>query len=900
MVGSRDTGDAVGPTTATLSDVGQLVRYAARDGRESLARAVALIEAGSDERGLVHWTRECGRALEEYERVGRALDGEEVDRLDRVAGPAGRAFRLLSRVLRSLGKGDDALACALSAVNLAAWSEEGPACVDLALALVADLDAADSSLVLKGRQADILVRRCVADPTLAPPAFDAVESLVRHRGDFAEEHLALLGSIARRASGTDALAGLVPLLTAMLPADEAVADEANRLFAAARWDDPGSVSDEVLRRFMVLAVGTERARRGLEPRAAAGAAAARWATWSFDYPPFRRAVPIGRSAEREGNPDEMLLTVVHETIHVLSMASGLGICVAALRTALLEVELGLWHSVGFDDPEALGSVGVAPLSGGDLDALARAEAALEISRKLQILQDVWAPWLEGIAVFGELGASSADDDFNSLLTNLLMNLSDGLATRRMIEGESKEIITADAAIEERQAEAEEVYARAIRNQTSARLITLLTCDSERYLAGYVAARAVVASWRDTYPGPVDAQMAFRVLLHATRFGTADAVPDLGLPPADFRDQAIAGLAGWVSRLAKVSAEELAQFDRPAASRRSLEWRHGRLIDRTGDGDSADAELRETLAARRSQALRGVGGPDGVPMFSELILARAAILPLGQARCPFWLAPAERRLFLLLCTNEEDPRAERPPRHELVSPPLTEGQVAALEREMRARRDSRMLVTRVANLHDGGNEEQASLAGLHYLLFSYGDWLHVQPAGIATDADADRVLSPPVDVAERVRPNPILDFESEMTAEGRDGARRTLDWVRSVEDWSVGGEIVDAGERPARVAELAAEVLAGSRGEAAAASAALLELVGPDLPADLGRRGLKLLESRDLTWVEEVADVLAASSRGPVDSDFMDDWGEEASRSIGPLLVRGEHGWDVNSIGTEER
>jgi hypothetical protein len=900
LTGNRDKGDGSRPTTARLSSLGQLVTFAISDGRESLDRAMAWVDTEAEQRGLIHWTEECARTLGDFEHVGSALAGEGVDQLDGVAVAASRSFRLLSRVLRSLGKRDDALACALSAVNLAAWSDEGPACVDLALELLADLDDADNSLVLKARQADILVRRCVADPTLVLPAFDAVESLVRHRDDFASEHLPLLLSVAERAEATGVLTGIAPVLAAMLPTDDAVADQANLLFSSVRWVAPGSVSHEVSDRFIALGVSVERARMSLEQQDDADAAAAKWATWSFDYPPFRRAVPLGRSAEREVNPDEMLLTIVHETIHVLSMMSGVGVCVAALRAALLEIELRLWVSVGFVDPEALSSVGVAPLAGGDLDTLARTEAALEITRKLQILQDVWAPWLEGLAVFGELGACSADDDFSSLLTNLLMNLNDGFATRRLIEEEGKEILTGEAALERRLAEAEEAYARAVRGQTSARLITLLTSDSERYLAGYVAVRSVVASWRAIYPEPVNAQMAFRVLLHATRFGTEDAVPDLGLSVGAFRKQAITRLETWVSRLVEVTVEELAEFDKPDAGRRSMEWRDGRLIDRTGDGEPVDTQTRETFAERRAQAIRsvaGIGDSDGVPMLSERILARAAILPIGQARSPFWLVPEAGRLFVLLCTNEHDPEADRP-RHQLVATKLPEERLAALDCEMRARRDGRILVTRVATLHDGSDDREAPLAGLHYLVFSYGNWMHVQPAGVAFDAD--QVLSAPPAVAERVQPDALLDFESEVTAEGRVGARRTLDWIRSVETWGIEGGTVDAGGRPARVEELATEVLGDSRGEIEEASRVLLELVGGGLPADLYGRGLKLLERQDPTWVEMVADVLAASSSGPVGSECMDVHAEEARRSIGALLVLGEGGWDVRQIGTEER
>jgi len=71
--------------------------------------------------------------------------------------------------------------------------------------------------------------------------------------------------------------------------------------------------------------------------------------------------------------------------------------------------------------------GIAELTPGDAVRLFEAERQLELRRKAQILLDVWTPWLEGIAVYGELGADPALDPISiNPVTDCLRNLLDFL------------------------------------------------------------------------------------------------------------------------------------------------------------------------------------------------------------------------------------------------------------------------------------------------------------------------------------------------------------------------------------------------------------------------------------------------------------------------------------------
>jgi hypothetical protein len=923
------------PIAASLLQA-YLYRWA-NGGRVATLRLTDIVDpshlsAGRDERTLLHWIWRSGETLALFDGELGSLGSQPAEELDASAAQTAQAFRRLSRVLRSMNALEDALACALSAVNLAMWSKEARDCVDLALELAAACGDAQISLFLKTRQADVLVRRCAADPRLAPAAFDAVESVVRHLSDLPEQRKELLGQLGGSLNASQILVGIRPLLRAatLPPTGDDVIDTLAHLLSSARWEVPWSRLTQLVERLSVLAIGLENARGRLEPTTEPAGASTRWATWAFEYPPFRRAVPYGPSLRRDPDLDELFLTVAHETIHVLSMLSGLGHAVTALRLALLEIEFRLWTFAGPADPEALTSIGVAPLVNGDLTALAQAEAGLEISRKLQILQDVWGPWLEGIAVFGEIGASSLSDLFSSPVVLVLANMIDEGPIQ---QAAAEEGVSVESIIVRRYAQADEMFATAGHNQGYARLRTMLSVYPAKYFAGYLAVRAVVSSWRTTYRGQISAQMAFRVLLHVTRFGATEAIPDLALSASDFRRDALAGLDKWVTNLACISAEDLDEFSQPSEGDAPMEWQGARLVRTQRTAEEHGEETHTILIERCSRALLTLSGSeadldrvpdsdeethallkgaaealtlqsfdldklDRDPWFVDRVLGRAAMMPIGRVRSPFWLVPESGHLVVLLRTTDRAPEHGEP-LHQMIAAQLSEEQVSALEGEMGIRRDSRMLVARMANLREADQSDEAGVPGANYLVFSYGDWIHVQPRGIAEGAPL-RSSKITQSARERIQPDPILDFESDLTAEGRAGATRTSSWIDSVETWTAGSNEYYAGKWASRVSQLASEVLdRESHQETHAASTVLLSAVlGAGCPIGLGERGLELLRPLDPTWIGEVAGVFAASADGPIGSPFLDTHGGLVSETIGQLFVHSEEGWDVRPINRE--
>jgi hypothetical protein len=881
---------------------------------------------------LLHWIFEAAYELAWLKPTIEDA-GDDAAAVDRQASRASAAFRRLARVLAAAGAADDAFACALSAVNLAIRSEQTIESVELALTLSADQDDPAVSLLLKARQAEALLHRCRDDPRLAIKAFDAIESVVRHAADAPE---AAADVLARLGAGIDTvppLRALAPLVGGALGhyPEDPIAKDVLGLLVSMRWELSLERLFELREPFGAAAIRLENLRRDLEPAAPASAAETKWATWAFDYPPFRRAVPHGQSLARETGLDELLLTVAHETIHVLSMGSGLGRAVIALRLALLELEFRLWTYMGPADPEAFTSVGVAPLRAGDIAALAQAEPALEITRKLQILEDVWSPWLEGLAIFGEVAADAPDDPVDSIVSSVLTNLLDEPVRETAAERGCSVVDV----ISERQHEATARYAAAGQRVAAARLRTMLTEYAPKYLPGYLTVRAIVARWRRVCSRPCDAQMAFRALLHATQYGTDEAIPDLALSAREFREAALAGLRNWLEQLAAVSAADLEAFrDPPAEGDQVLaRWVGGRLttelpaedlvawtmegllsqsdralmtlaglhgdLNRVDDGEEETRYLLEGAAHGLALQRFSLSDLDNNPGLVERLVGRALLLPIGRARCPFWLLKPSSRLVVLVRTHDP-PTETGEPRHQLFASQLSEPVAAELEREMRVRRDSRMTVARMADLLVFDPYGARRGLGVNYLVFAYGNWVHVEPRGLAFGSSY--VPEGVSDQArERIQPDSILDFESELTSEGVAGAWRTLNWIRDVEEWTAGRERYAAENWAAHVADMAREVLTPSNHEEVrAASDLMLDMVvDRDHVDSLRERGLEVVRSAGSpTWIGELARVLVNSSDGPVASDFLDQHADAVNASLGAVFANGRHGWDAQPIAEE--
>jgi hypothetical protein len=101
-------------------------------------------------------------------------------------------------------------------------------------------------------------------------------------------------------------------------------------------------------------------------------------------------------------------------------------------------------------------------------ALAEAEQAIEVERKIQILEDSWAPWFEGIAAFGELAADpTMDPAAVSPVVSVIYNLWDRERYIWQMVEESH-LSPAEVLKQERSA-AEALYSEAIQHKGRNRL-----------------------------------------------------------------------------------------------------------------------------------------------------------------------------------------------------------------------------------------------------------------------------------------------------------------------------------------------------------------------------------------------------------------------------------------------
>lgn len=276
---------------------------------------------------------------------------------------------------------------------------------------------------------------------------------------------------------------------------------------------------------------------------------ASWETWSFRHPSYHHAVPHGQSIFRESEFGETQLMVLHETTHILSMFSGVGAATMALRTALLDNEIALWGTESLRAMTTLEFRGVRNAT-PTVQLCARIERSIELLAKLQALRGIWSPWFEGIAVFAELHKDPTSSELTDTASLVLSQLED--ATN--LAAESVEERTAAAL---RHLEMADVrYAAAQRDLGPGRLYAYLERNGELYLAGYLAARAVVSTWRATLGVELSGAAAARILLYATRFGTDAVVPDLALPMPQFAERARDAMTVYVAELGKLSAVDL--------------------------------------------------------------------------------------------------------------------------------------------------------------------------------------------------------------------------------------------------------------------------------------------------------------------------------------------------------
>lgn len=849
---------------------------------------------------------------------------------------AATGFRALAEVLDQCTYLDDALACAVSGmsfagnVDLISADEHSRFAVGLARR-----SAADGMLThLLSARAHLLAKIAADDPSRCVDAFDAFSvALGRLQGD-ANANMDVVRAFRAWTQDQKYLYILAPMVLALMPPEEQPQElrdlvaRISGIVAPVYIGDISTWVEQFLSNRDYL-IEVANARWNLLPRPLEDDARAVWNTWSLRHRQLLNAIPHNKSILQEENLKDLLLELGHELTHVFCMVGFVGLALTAMRWALVEFEIHQWSGIlnrsgQAPTPDFVDRIGVAPLREADIVSLATAEQSVEVERKIQLLENTWAPWFEGLALFGELAADpQLDPKWESPVASVIYNLWDrNLAMEARDAGLSiKEIFARD------RARAESLYADAMYSHGKDRLRTYLMRHHKKYLAGYVAVRSVVAAWRSTLGEPLRGDEAFQILLHMTRVGSFDPIPDLGLPLDAFSEAVMTKHLEWVRAVASATANDLKRAiwkEQPEGdTRRPFRWVSGRL-EEAKDGTDVNDDLQQTIERLAHQALSSltgeradagrVEGADDVLraclaatahvleerakkeplLFHGQLVARAtmqySILPLAQVDCPFWLVQESRSVACLIRTRQKDRELGTPSYDGLVFS-LDEAEYGALEVRVMQGGSRLMTVIRVVDLVTSGGR----LNGLNLLVFQYEDWIHIQPRGHRMGTTVvDESLRQAIKA--RLTPTSVSAFQEKLTGEDHPVARRTDDWIQA-NSWHIQlNELsVDVTLLAEHVRDMANQVLSNSPEDIQVVSRELLEFVIGDREraAQIFEHGFAPLADHDPSSIRRLIRFLDASARSPVDGEpEVDGLSESVASVIAPLLERTPYGWDV--------
>lgn len=561
-------------------------------------------------------------------------------------------------------------------------------------------------------------------------------------------------------------------------------------------------------------IGLENARHAIAGPPRPSLAHAQWETWSFAHPAYQNAVPHNASIHRERDFAEIQLVLKHETIHIASMFSGIGLAIMALRAALLECELRIVGAHENTDISLdFARTGTAPPLPPSYTTLALTEQSIELLAKLRALQAVWHPWFEGIAIYGELHDDPTTGGWSNVMADVMAQLEDIWELHEQPR-DDREAFLLDIEIKARRQ-----YAEAQRARSTDRLYGYLDTYRDKYLAGYLTVRSVVSAWRRTADERLLGADCMTILMHMTRFATFEFVPDLALPLDEFTETATQLMIDFVTRAAGPSAEDIRlvlsvegnlrwngfrpvrtdQSTKDANEEANLVWSEfvtAALLTLCGpercpsqrmaaepDGELADllAECAEFMLRqhhRQLEVLRQPGNHTANELFA-LWTQLAQILPIGAIRThAFWIDRRGRRLTYLARTVSEH-IVRGTPSYDLGAIPLSQDELDNLLAEMTAHPYAPLEIHRLADIATGDVPAGRGL-GRNVLAFKLAEWQVVQLRGYLSGIQPSEDLQHAV--YARLTPHPFVSMEAALHSDPTGVVARTLTQVAEFDTW----------------------------------------------------------------------------------------------------------------------
>jgi hypothetical protein len=311
-----------------------------------------------------------------------------------------------------------------------------------------------------------------------------------------------------------------------------------------------------------------------------------WDDMALHHDQLANAIPLGPSLMADlDRTGEFMMALIHEVGHAYSLIGPIGRARTSLRAAVHQLELLLvasgndthGHEYGRDSDEFHPLVDLPDQASTHPLAVSQ----LEASACASILEAIWTPWLEGVAVYLELLCDpSADPNEISAPHEAVRSLVDFRLDPN--PGESEEDYA--TRLGEANAKAfDDFCSAALRRYSRLRHIGYVNWPDARerevYLLGYLVVRSLVARWEQTLGRRLPPAEAAKLLLDATRNGTASALeasPAGGIE--SFETECAAAYQLWLTSLATLGREALEHFFQPVARdqrKYPCYWKDGR-------------------------------------------------------------------------------------------------------------------------------------------------------------------------------------------------------------------------------------------------------------------------------------------------------------------------------------
>jgi|GEM_PF-5102918 len=584
--------------------------------------------------------------------------------------------------------------------------------------------------------------------------------------------------------------------------------------------------------------------------------------WSVNYHKLYHVVPHGHSILKEKDLPNILLQLKHELVHVYSLYGVAGITLNLLRWQLAEFEIRLQGTSDMGKVKELSGRAVhellesqepTELESPDLMCLHFTERSALVEHKISVMEQVWLPWLEGVALFGEL---VEDPTFDSGIESACASVIRNLVDERMLSEGGMQPDELQHRFEDHIKMMDSHYHAALQVNGRDRLTAYLYPFFRDYLPGYLMVRKVLRCWRQALgETPLRGDQAFRILLHLTRFSGLEYIPDLSLDERSFEEAAIKGHLEWVNSLLKLEPSDIRLFLGPNKQfeQSPSAWVSGRLLTEPIALQHYEKHVekwikqksKEILSAYVNEPRHAERIPDPkqrafvrqfalemAPASKRSIVAGQAagvilnpnsIITLGEVEAPFWFIEPDKTLtFVLRDTADRDGSGK--PWHDWAMITLEPEEAASLKTILLNSSQAYLKVRRAVVLEDRYVPEANSR---QFIVLQLGDWVKSYNAGLSLQ------MMPEKKIADLLKShfagNKGLRFAKAIAAKNHPCAKRTIAWLDRF-DWNKlerNGDRIDLNEWAAHTRRLAEKCLQPSSVIKDTVSQQLLHLVFND-------------------------------------------------------------------------